>query len=192
MWRGSRGSAAPDGRSGRGTGPLRRGAWRMTCWRNFTSMLRRGCEAGCLAQVWLWRNRQQENRRDQQRLLSATTLTTQTTHVFDLIRSSSQHPPNLPPATMKLQATLAVAAACVATTAAFTVGRRPGSALQRQLTTASTAGRTYSSSSSALRMSAEADYVKGEISSADVSGCWSLCSWALVYTWAWVVRSYHR
>lgn len=93
---------------------------------------------------------------------------------------------------MKLQATLAVAAACVATTAAFTVGRRPGSALQRQLTTASTAGRTYSSSSSALRMSAEADYVKGEISSADVSGCWSLCSWALVYTWAWVVWSYHR
>ena len=124
-------------------------------------------------------------------LLSATTLTT---HVFDLIRSSSQHPPNLlvPPATMKIQATLAVAAACVATTAAFTVCRRPGSALQRQLTTASTAGRTYSSSSSALRMSAEADYVKGEISSADVSGCWSLCSWALVYTWAWVVWSYHR
>mmetsp|Transcript_26670 Transcript_26670/g.62448 ORF Transcript_26670/g.62448 Transcript_26670/m.62448 type:complete len:152 (-) Transcript_26670:497-952(-) len=69
---------------------------------------------------------------------------------------------------MKIQATLAVAAACVATTAAFTVGRRPGSALQRQLTTASTAGRTYSSSSSALRMSAEADYVKGEIASADV------------------------
>ena len=68
---------------------------------------------------------------------------------------------------MKLQTTLAVAAACVATTAAFTVGRRPSSALQRQLTTASTAGRTYYSS--ALRMSAEADYVKGEIASADVS-----------------------
>ena len=71
---------------------------------------------------------------------------------------------------MKLQTTLAVAAACVATTAAFTVGRRPSSALQRQLSTASTAGRTYSSSS-ALRMSAEADYVKGEIASADVSTC---------------------
>lgn len=70
---------------------------------------------------------------------------------------------------MKLQTTLAVAAACVATTAAFTVGRRPSSALQRQLSTASTAGRTYSSS--ALRMSADADYVKGEIASADVSKC---------------------
>ena len=192
MWRGSRGSAAPDGRSGRGTGPLRRGAWRMTCWRNYEYIYvdearLRGCLAGCGATAKL------ENRRDQ--LLSAMRHaamrhhTTLTTHVFDLIRSSSQHPP---PATMKLQATLAVAAACVATTAAFTVGRRPGSALQRQLTTASTAGRTYSSSSSALRMSAEADYVKGEISSADVSGCWSLCSWALVYTWAWVVWSYHR
>jgi hypothetical protein len=82
---------------------------------------------------------------------------------------------------MKLQATLAVAAACVATTAAFTVGRRPSSALQRQLTTASTAGRTYSSSSSALRMSAEADYVKGEIASADVSGWEALFAGAGIY-----------
>lgn len=88
---------------------------------------------------------------------------------------------------MKLQTTLAVAAACVATTAAFTVGRRPSSALQRQLSTASTAGRTYSSSS-ALRMSAEADYVKGEIASADVSTCKMVTAvwraWAVKNVWA--------
>ena len=97
------------------------------------------------------------------------------THVFRSIEQSSFSCFDRDPTctsttqapTMKLQTTLAVAAACVATTAAFTVSRRPSSALQRQLTTASTAGRTYSSS--ALRMSAEADYVKGEIASADVS-----------------------
>ena len=70
MWRGSRGSAAPDGRSGRGTGPLRRGAWRMTCWRNYEYLgtyvdeaRLRGWLSGCGATAKL------ENRRDQ--LLSA-------------------------------------------------------------------------------------------------------------------------
>lgn len=71
---------------------------------------------------------------------------------------------------MKVQATLAIAAACVGTAAAFTVGRPAlgvrsvGAALQR-----TTSQPTRSFSTAPLRMSGEADYVKNEIASADVS-----------------------